>query len=88
MAADEEFDPRTIYILSQVAHISCKKDHHEILSAQYLKASKKDMKSSNLQLSFSFSNLMKSQKSMQYMCQSMLLILSWTRIQMIIQSAT
>ncbi len=31
--AEEEFDPWTSYIVSQAAHISCKKDLHKILSA-------------------------------------------------------
>jgi hypothetical protein len=33
MATEQNFDPKTSYIVSQVAHITCKKDHHEILSA-------------------------------------------------------
>jgi hypothetical protein len=33
MADDKNFDPKTTYIVSQVAHITCKKDHHEILVA-------------------------------------------------------
>jgi len=33
MASDPNFQPKDSYILSQVAHIVCKKDHHEILSA-------------------------------------------------------
>jgi hypothetical protein len=32
MATDENFDFKSIYIIAQVAHITCKKDHHEILS--------------------------------------------------------
>ncbi len=31
-ANDASFDPKTAYITSQVAHITCKKDHHEILA--------------------------------------------------------
>jgi hypothetical protein len=33
MASDPNFQPKDSYILSQVAHIVCKKYHHEILSA-------------------------------------------------------
>lgn len=33
MAADSDYDAKTSYIVSQVAHITCKKDHHEILAA-------------------------------------------------------
>jgi hypothetical protein len=32
MAAEENFDIRSSYIIAQVAHISCKKNHHTILS--------------------------------------------------------
>ncbi len=32
MASEECFDPKRYYLISQVAHIVCKKDHHEILS--------------------------------------------------------
>ena len=32
MATDENFDFKSIYIIAQVAHITSKKDHHEILS--------------------------------------------------------
>jgi hypothetical protein len=32
MGKDVDFDPKTSYIISQVAHITCKKDHHTILS--------------------------------------------------------
>lgn len=31
MAADKDYDPKMSYIVSQVAHISCKKDTYEIL---------------------------------------------------------
>jgi len=33
MATELDYDPKSSYIVSQVAHITCKKDHHEILSA-------------------------------------------------------
>ena len=33
MASELDYDPKSSYIVSQVAHITCKKDHHEILSA-------------------------------------------------------
>jgi hypothetical protein len=33
MATEQDFDPKTSYIVSKVADITCKKDHHEILSA-------------------------------------------------------
>jgi hypothetical protein len=33
MADDSNFDPKTTYIVLQVAHITCKKDHHKILAA-------------------------------------------------------
>jgi len=33
MASDPTFKPKDSYILAQVAHIVCKKDHHEILSS-------------------------------------------------------
>jgi len=29
---DADFDPKKCYIISQVAHIVCKKDHHDTLS--------------------------------------------------------
>ncbi len=32
MATEERFDVKKNYIISQIAHITCKKDHHEILS--------------------------------------------------------
>ncbi len=32
MGIDSSFDPKKFYIISQVVHIVCKKDHHEILS--------------------------------------------------------
>jgi hypothetical protein len=32
MAIDPSFDPKKCYLISQVAHIVCKKDHHDILS--------------------------------------------------------
>jgi hypothetical protein len=32
MANDTSFDAKTAYITSQVAHITCKKDNHEILA--------------------------------------------------------
>jgi hypothetical protein len=31
MGKDEDFDPKNSYIITQVAHINCKKDHHTIL---------------------------------------------------------
>jgi hypothetical protein len=31
-ANNVSFDPKPAYITSQVAHIMCKKDHHEILA--------------------------------------------------------
>ncbi len=33
MSTGENFDIKSSYIIAQVAHITCKKDHHEILSA-------------------------------------------------------
>ncbi len=33
MAADSDYDAKTSYTVSQVAHVTCKKDHHEILAA-------------------------------------------------------
>ncbi len=33
MSIEEIFDTKSSYIIAQVAHITCKKDHHEILSA-------------------------------------------------------
>jgi hypothetical protein len=33
MSIEEIFDIKSSYIIAQVAHITCKKDHHEILSA-------------------------------------------------------
>jgi hypothetical protein len=33
MATEQDFDPKTSCIVFQVAHITCKKDHHKILSA-------------------------------------------------------
>jgi hypothetical protein len=33
MGTDNTFDPKASYILSQVAHIACKKDNHKILAA-------------------------------------------------------
>jgi hypothetical protein len=33
MGKEDNFDPKSAYIISQVAHISCKKDHHTILSS-------------------------------------------------------
>ena len=33
MANDVNYEPKNCYIIAQVAHIVCKKDHHEILSA-------------------------------------------------------
>jgi hypothetical protein len=32
MATDENFNIKSSYIIAQVAHITSKKDHHEILS--------------------------------------------------------
>jgi hypothetical protein len=32
MASEEDFDIKSTYVIAQVAHITCKKDHHEILS--------------------------------------------------------
>jgi hypothetical protein len=32
MAIDPSFDPKKCYLIAQVAHIVCRKDHHEILS--------------------------------------------------------
>jgi hypothetical protein len=32
MAIDPSFDPKKCYLIAQVAHIACRKDHHEILS--------------------------------------------------------
>jgi len=32
MASDDNFDPKKCYLVQQVAHIVCKKDHHQILS--------------------------------------------------------
>ena len=32
MSTEDDFDPKSCYIIAQVAHIVCKKDHHEILS--------------------------------------------------------
>jgi len=32
MATDSNYDPKTSYLISQVAHITCKKDNYEILS--------------------------------------------------------
>ncbi len=37
MASEPTFDPKTAYITSQVAHITCKKAHHEILAASVSK---------------------------------------------------
>jgi hypothetical protein len=31
MGKDDDFDPKTIYLISQMAHITCKKDKHKIL---------------------------------------------------------
>jgi hypothetical protein len=33
MSTEDVFDIKSSYIIAQVAHITCKKDHHEILSA-------------------------------------------------------
>jgi hypothetical protein len=33
MANDVNYEPKNCYVIAQVAHIVCKKDHHEILSA-------------------------------------------------------
>ncbi len=87
MAADEEFNPKTSYILSQPIYHT-RRTIMKFYLQQYLKASQKDMKSFNLLLSFLFSNLTKSLKLMQSMCQSMLLILTWSRMQMKTQSVT
>jgi hypothetical protein len=32
MAMEDDFDAKISCIISQVSHISCKKDHHEILA--------------------------------------------------------
>jgi hypothetical protein len=32
MATDQNYDPKSSYLISQVAHIMCKKDNYEILS--------------------------------------------------------
>jgi hypothetical protein len=32
MGKDDDFNPKTSYITSQVAHITCKKDNHNIIS--------------------------------------------------------
>jgi hypothetical protein len=37
MACDESFDPKTAFVTSQLAHITCKKDHHEILAGSVSK---------------------------------------------------
>jgi hypothetical protein len=36
MATEDNFDIKSSYIIAQVAHIVCKKDHHEILSKAVL----------------------------------------------------
>jgi hypothetical protein len=36
MANEPDYQPKNSYILAQVAHIICKKDHHDILSATVL----------------------------------------------------
>jgi hypothetical protein len=33
MGKEDTFDPNSTYIISQVAHLLCKKDHHTILSS-------------------------------------------------------
>jgi hypothetical protein len=33
MSTEDVFDIKSSYIIAQVAHKTCKKDHHEILSA-------------------------------------------------------
>jgi hypothetical protein len=32
MGKDDLYDPKTSYLITQVAHITCKKDNHEILA--------------------------------------------------------
>jgi hypothetical protein len=37
MACDQSFDPKTAFVTLQFAHITCKKDHHEILASSVSK---------------------------------------------------
>jgi hypothetical protein len=37
MACEESFDPKTAFVTLQLAHITCKKDHHEILAGSVSK---------------------------------------------------
>jgi len=37
MARDESFDPKTAFVTLQLAHTTCKKDHHEILAGSVSK---------------------------------------------------
>ena len=51
MASDANYEPKNCYIIAQVAHIVCKKDHHEILPAtvsEHLSAAYETLQASSL----------------------------------------
>jgi hypothetical protein len=47
MVADKNVDPKNSYIISNAAHITCKKDNHKILLIPFLKAFLLGMKGFN-----------------------------------------